>query len=312
MPGRSSYRPGGRGGRGGRNINRQRAQPTKKKTIEDYYFYVGSSRQASDFEITSEYIINHIKMTFERGNDIAESLNLLQLMDTKKWRPELKGTTEDDPDKKALITRQNEMEYKAELEESMKRARMYENNQYKAYALLWQRCAKAMQNRIEARKDYKKVMCNNPIELLKAIKEHALNYQETRYEMSVISDAMRACLSAKQRENEGLQDYTRRFKTSMEILESHIGGPLQLPKYVKTMDGYDETSPSKKRELANQASEQLFTYIYLENADQKKYGTVLKSLNSQKSLGNDQHPKKLIEAILQAHVCEELFTCLLC
>ena len=166
MPGRSSYRPGGRGGRGGRNINRQRAQPTKKKTIEDYYFYVGSSRQASDFEITSEYIINHIKMTFERGNDVAESLNLLQLMDTKKWRPELKGTTEDDPDKKALITRQNEMEYKAELEESMKRARMYENNQYKAYALLWQRCAKAMQNRIEARKDYKKMIYNNPIELL--------------------------------------------------------------------------------------------------------------------------------------------------
>ena len=235
-------------------------------------------------------------MAFERGNDTAESLNKLQLMDTKKWRPELKGSTETDPDKKALETRQNEMLYKAELEEAMKRARMYENNQYKAYALLWQRCAKAMQNRIEARKDYKKLIYNNPIELLKAIKEHALNYQETRYEMSIISDAMRACLSAKQRENEGLQDYTRRFKTSMEILESHIGGPLEIPKYVKTMDGYDEASPNKRMELAKQASEQLFTYIYLENADQKKYGTVLKNLNSQKSLGNDQYPKKLIEA----------------
>ena len=75
-------------------------------------------------------------MAFERGNGAAESLNKLQLMDTKKWRPELKGSTETDPDKKALETRQKEMEYKAELEEAMKRARMYENIQYKAYALL--------------------------------------------------------------------------------------------------------------------------------------------------------------------------------
>ena len=69
-----------------------------------------------------------------------------------------------------------------------------------------------------------------------------------------------------------------------------------MRKYVKTMDGYDETSPNKTMELAKQAHEQLFTYIYLENADQKKCGTVLKSLNSQKSLGNNQHPKKSIEA----------------
>ena len=69
-----------------------------------------------------------------------------------------------------------------------------------------------------------------------------------------------------------------------------------MPKHVKTMDGYDETSPDKTMDLAKQASEQFFTYICVENADQKKCGTVLKNLNSQKSLGSDQHPKKLIEA----------------
>jgi hypothetical protein len=40
--------------------------------------------------------------------------------------------------------------------------------------------------------------------------------------------------------------------------------------------------------LIEQANEQFMAFIYLENADIKKYGSVLTNLNSQKSLGNDQ------------------------
>ena len=45
-----------------------------------------------------------------------------------------------------------------------------------------------MKENIEARKYFEDGIYNNPIKLLKAIKEHALNYQESRYKMSVISD----------------------------------------------------------------------------------------------------------------------------
>jgi hypothetical protein len=97
---------------------------------------------------------------------------------------------------------------------------MYEDNTFKAYALLWERCAKAMQSKIGSRSDYDTTVYNDPIQLLRAIKEHSLNYQETRYEMSIILDAFRAVFNSKQKESESLQDYTRRFKTSTEILES--------------------------------------------------------------------------------------------
>jgi hypothetical protein len=60
MTGRYGNRRGGRGGRG-----RGRTSSTKpaytKKTVEDYFFYVGSSKQASDYEITNEFVVNHIK-----------------------------------------------------------------------------------------------------------------------------------------------------------------------------------------------------------------------------------------------------------
>jgi hypothetical protein len=270
------FRGGGRGGRGaykGRGGHKKPQipvdkEPKKKKTIEDYFFYVGSSKQASDFETTSEFLINHVKKTFDRGNDIAEALRVLEPQDTDQWKPKLRFSASEDDTIAKQEDRQNEIEFKAELDEYMKRRRMYENNLFKAYALIWERCAKAMQNKIVSRTIFEDTIYNDPIELLKAVKEHALNYQETRYEMSIISDAFRAVFNVRQKEGESLQDYTRRFKTAREILESHLGGQIILSKYVRSMPTYNENDVENNTKLIETSSEQLFAFLYLENTDQ--------------------------------------------
>jgi hypothetical protein len=202
--------------------------------------------------------------------------------------------TESDANVAITENKQFEMEYKAKLTEALRRIRVYNDNLVKSYALIWEQCNTAMQNRLEQRTDYETTIYNDPIELLKAIKEHALNYQETRYS---------ALFSTKQREGENLQEYTKRFKTSKEILESHIGAPVILQKYVQAMPTYDKNNTTVVNGLIAKASEQLMAFIYLENADLKKYGSVLTNLNSQKSLGNDQYPKTLIETnnVLGSH-----------
>ena len=106
--------------------------------------------------------------------------------------------------------------------------------------------------------------------------------------MLIILDAFRALFSTKQREGENLQEYTKRFKTSKEILELHIGAPIILQKYIKSMPSYVPNDTTIVNGLIEQANEQFMAFIYLENADIKKYGSVLTNLNSQKSLGNDQ------------------------
>ena len=70
--------------------------------------------------------------------------------------------------------------------------------------------------------------CNNPVKLLKAIKKHALNYQESRYKMLVISDGFTTSFGTRQKDKEILQDCTRIFKTSYKVLQLHIEGPIQL------------------------------------------------------------------------------------
>ena len=54
-----------------------------------------------------------------------------------------------------------------------------------------------MQNKIESRSDYTEIV-NNSVKLLKAIKQHALNYQEHQYDMSIITDAIMCFMMTKQ------------------------------------------------------------------------------------------------------------------
>ena len=67
----------------------------------------------------------------------------------------------------------------------------------------------AMKAKIEARKYFEDFIYNYPVELLKAIKQHGLNYQESRYKMSVILDGFTTFFGTRQKDQESLQDYTR-------------------------------------------------------------------------------------------------------
>eukprot|EP00957_Ditylum_brightwellii_P159420 12135356-Ditylum_brightwellii.AAC.1 len=76
------------------------------------------------------------------------------------------------------------------------------------------------------------------------------------------------------------------------VLESHIGGGLQLPKCATTLVN---TNTNKEQSL-QKAPEHLLVFMYLKNADQAKYGSVLMNLNQQKSLGNNQYTKTVTES----------------
>jgi hypothetical protein len=153
MTGRSNYR-GGRGGRGGKPQVQKPQEPKKNKSIEDYYFYVGSRKQASDFETTSELLVNYVKKTFDRGKNVAKALHMLEPCDTDLWKPALAFNIETDVTLKGQEARQYELEYKADLDKFMRRRRAYSDNLFKAYALIWEHCAKAMQNKIMAQSDF--------------------------------------------------------------------------------------------------------------------------------------------------------------
>ena len=212
------------------------AYKLSKKSLSDYIYYLGSAKQAADYETTTEFLVNHIKKTFNFGIDIGtalESPEITYSMDQHK--PILQISKNSDAATSEAENKQFEIEFKEEYGAFIKRKQSYETNITKAYAFLWEQCAKGMQSKIESGELFNKKVKNNPFELLLMIKQHALNYHEHRYEMSIMLDSIQSLFSLKQKDGESLQDYTKRFKTTRDVLRSHIGGPIILTKYVEKM-----------------------------------------------------------------------------
>ena len=86
-------------------------------------FYVGTTKHASDYELSAEFTINDIQRTFTRGNDILESLRTLAEFDTKQCRPTLQISMSNISEDKLGEDKQYKFEYKAELDKAIKRSR---------------------------------------------------------------------------------------------------------------------------------------------------------------------------------------------
>jgi hypothetical protein len=180
--GRGSAGGHGRNSGRGRENNKSTQNKPHKKTLGDNMYQIGSAKQAADYETTTEYLINHIKKTFNFGSDIGTALEKLEQFDINKFKPILFFSNNSDTKTAEAEDRQFEIEFKAEYDAFMKRKQALEVNMTKAYAFLWDQCTKGMQSKIEARSDFTSTVKDDPIELLKAIKQHALNYQEHRYD----------------------------------------------------------------------------------------------------------------------------------
>ena len=104
-----------RGGRGFKNNNNHgRTKASTKITLQYFIFYVGNVKQASDYENTSLFVINHIKKDFDRGNDIAEAIQNLEYKNTDNRNPILKASTKADQYVKGREYRQFKLQFKAD------------------------------------------------------------------------------------------------------------------------------------------------------------------------------------------------------
>jgi hypothetical protein len=78
-------------------------QHPQKRTHGDYQYYLGSTKQASDFETTTAYLINHIQKTFTYGKDAAKALENLKPYDMTKHLPTVQISTSQDPQQREAL-----------------------------------------------------------------------------------------------------------------------------------------------------------------------------------------------------------------
>ena len=74
------------------------------------------------------------------------------------------------------------------------------------------------------------------------------------------------------------------------------GGPPAAYKYVEQEPFYNPTYQDSINQCHKKVAEEFYAVLYLKNANQKNYGSILQGLNTQQTLHNDQYPKTIIDA----------------
>ena len=158
MSGRGKGRGGGKGrsnGNAGGKGRGNHEKPSTKKTLNDYQYYIGSAKQSSDYDNTTEFIINYLKGHLtEGGGDIAKALKQLEPLDFKKLKPMMEVSEQTDATKKAAEEKQFELEHKENYSQHKRRVAKYHDNLTKAYSVIWARCSIGMQQKLQQRKDF--------------------------------------------------------------------------------------------------------------------------------------------------------------
>ena len=154
----------------------------------------------------TKFIISHIREKYTKGGaEIAWALENEEEYDFSQEEPTMKIVTPKAATptyEERMEQKQYELKYQQQLSGYTEKIETYNNNRERAYGLLWNRCNKAMQSKLENRSEFESKIKGNPIELLKAIKEHAMSFQETKWHILTIIDAMKAFVNIKQKESE--------------------------------------------------------------------------------------------------------------
>ena len=281
------------------NNNNNRSQRSKKddfkgdcEDLKGKVYYIGSMKQADNYNNTTEAILAYIQRTYDHGSDVMEALETLADKNFSGLMPKkMELGSEPSKEEQEVAT----MILQSEVRKFVDRKQKYTDNMSKAYALILGQCTKGLKTKLESRRDWESSIKNNAINLLTALKEITYNYQDNKYPMESIYFAIKNVFTMKQEENESITQFTKRFNNSKDIMETQHG-KLRLEKYLATLDGFSYMTVEEKKALAELQYDRLMAFAYLKALDQKKCGKLVEDLGNQYALGDDKFPATIAKA----------------
>lgn len=154
MSGRGSNNKG-KGQNAGKDSSQQK--PAAKKQLSDFKYFLGSAKHAADYEITTAHLINHIRKTYDEGDDIAQSLEDLEYIDLDEFIPLQRKSYNPDKEEAAIENEGFKKLQDIRLANFDKHCETFRKNKPKAYGFLWDQCSDGLKQKIESRDDYKAI-----------------------------------------------------------------------------------------------------------------------------------------------------------
>ena len=257
--------------------------------LKGYIYDCDSHKQCDIFVTTTREIAEYIGRTYKYGGDTKMSIHKLEIITIE--RPvEPEG---DDLD---------EMIYKEDMKEYVKRRSFLRENLKRAYALIWGQCTDLLKAKLEANSNYDTYSTQqDPIALLKAIKDINFKFEDHRYIYHSIFDAYKSFYSFRQTAEMSNSEYLEKFKNIVEVLEQH-GGVLDTEEpFTSNDDEYTSLELGQQTvELLSAAHkrcrDKYIAYAFIYKADNDRYSRLKEDLQNDYLKENDNYPLTLVEA----------------
>ena len=197
------------------------------------------------------------------------------------------------------------MLYSARIKQHVTRDEMLGENLKKAYALIYSNyCTTGMQQSLQELSNFQSEIQDDPIKLLAAIETLAHNPVKARYPFVSLTSSLARMMNIRQQENESLIDWGKRFKQERDVFKNHVGDDI-LHNFVENTEDYQNAADAnEKQALKDGAWDQWMGYLFVKNANPKRYGSLCRGWASQYSMNTDQYPRSYQAAfeILRTHV----------
>ena len=181
------------------------------------------------------------------------------------------------------------MEFGIDVKEWKARINACEQNKFKAHATMFQCCNSAMQTRIEETSDFSAKTRDDPFELLKTVKTRMHGQVRAECEFTQPTDTLIQFLTLKQDHSESLSDCGKRFSQSRDNLKGILGDEF-MNSCVETTDRHKKGDSDKQEKQVKNSFETWCAHMHSKNSNGNECSTLKKNLQTQCTLGDDQHP----------------------
>jgi hypothetical protein len=139
--------------------------------------------QADQYSKTTKEIENYVGRTYKQGADVKAAIEQIDIGLPMITQP---------PDPLAAATPTQLRIWEKQIDNYVKRLDQRDTNIQTLYSLVWGQCTDAMQAKVKATANFNVISAaNDGIELLKAIKQVAYNFQSQKYLPHAIHEAKR-------------------------------------------------------------------------------------------------------------------------
>ena len=228
----------------GNNKNRQQYKGNKSSNREKFHresedlkgkiYFMGWAKQAGNYNITTDAILQYIQQTLDQGVLVAQALGAGEDIDFTNMTPDPIDLPESaSQQQKDIATKILDQK----IQKFVNAQEGYVNSKLKAYTIILGQCDKNIRSKLESRTDWDNKIINNPIKLLTAIKEITFKYQDNKYPFESIYYCIKNVFFMKQSEEESLSEYAKRFKNAVDILKAQ-SGPIIMREHMVQLPNF--------------------------------------------------------------------------